>query len=816
MHDLRYAFRLIRQSWGFSLTVIAILALCIGANTAVLAVVNGAMLRPLPYPQPERLMQVIVRYQHEGASSAYDSHDGRTWFAIRNGAPSLDAAVYSDWITGVNLGVAGNGVYVKQQRVAAGFFRVLGVRPMVGREFTADEDRSGGPAAVVLSHALWHKYFHDDAGVIGRGVLLRGEPFTVVGVMPAGFRTDSKADLWTPLRPSTTGEGGGSNYTIIARINDGATRQQASAQLNSLVPELKKAGVYGKDVDVRRERQVDVSLGAIPMLEGVTSDLRQPLMLLWTAVGLVFVLGCVNIGGMLLARASGRIGEIATRLALGAPFSRIVRQLLIESTALGVLGGLAGAMVGWGALAGLREFGALTFPFLETVALDGRVLAGTLLLTLIAGIAFGLAPAWQATRVDLRSAQSGSRGVAGRKRFISLGALVGGQVALTVPLLFGACLFLHTFLYLWNLSPGFDPDHVMFARFSLEDARYKTSAKMNQLYDKALLRLHETPGIEAAAVSLTLPYERALNEGVRIGGSERVEATNLTYVTPELFTALRIPLLQGRVFSQADGPDSANVVVVNQAFVKRYIKNGEPVGQSIKIESPNEEMGKNRAIVGIVGDVLDKRAGWGDYGPVGRIPMVYMPATQFGGMGVHIWFSPKWVVRSSLDSAQVVKAIEDATRSADPLLPMASFHSMRDLKADALTFQRFLAVLAGTIAGLAMVLSAMGIYGLISNLVTERTKELGIRMALGSGVGRAIEVALRPGLTWVMGGVLVGVAASLGLERFLKSFLWGVQPGDPATLVGVALGLLLATVLASMIPASRIARLNPADTLRSE
>jgi predicted permease len=802
MHDLRYAFRLIRQNWGFSLTVIAILALCIGANTAVLAVVNAAMLRALPYPEPERLMQVVVRFQHEGASNAYDSHDGRTWFAIRDGAPGLEATVYSDWITGVNLGIAGNGVYVKQQRVSAGFFQVLGVRPLLGREFIADEDRSGGAAAVILSHSLWQRYFHDDASVIGRGVLLRGEPFTVVGVMPAGFRSDPDAELWTPLAPSTTGEGGGSNYVIIARIKHGASRQQGSAQLARLVPELKKAGSYRKDADL--------TLDVIPMLEGMTSDLRQPLMLLWAAVGFVFVLGCVNIGGMLLARASGRIGEIATRLALGAPFSRIVRQLLIESTALGLLGGLAGAIVGWGALAGLREFGAATFPFLETIALDWRVLAATLVLTLIAGIAFGLAPAWQATRVDLRSAQSGSRGVAGRKRFISLGALVGGQVALTVPLLFGAGLFLHTFLYLWNMTPGFDPNQVMFARFSLEDARYKTSAKMNQLFDKALARLHDTPGIEAAAVSLTLPYERALNEGVRIGGSERFETTNMTYVTPEFFTALRIPLLQGRVFGQADGPDSASVVVVNQAFVKRYIKNGEPVGQTIKIE------GKDRAIVGIVGDVLDRRAGWGNYGPVARIPMVYTPATQFGGMGVHIWFSPKWVVRSSLDGAQVVRAIEDATRAADPLLPMAAFQSVRDLKTDALTFQRFLAVLAGAIAALAMVLSAMGIYGLISNLVTERTKELGIRMALGSGVGRAIEVALRPGLVWVLCGLAVGAAAALGFERFLKSFLWGVEPGDPVTLVGVGLGLLLATALASLIPASRIARLNPADTLRSE
>jgi hypothetical protein len=266
MHDLRYAFRLIRQNWAFSLTVIAILALCIGVNTAVLAVVNSAMVRPLPYPEPDRLMQVVAVYQHEGASSSDDSHDGRTWEAIRDGVPSIDAAVYSDWITGVNLGVEGNGVYVRQQRVSAGFFRVLGVAPLIGREFISDEDRSGGAPAVILSHALWHKYFHDDPGVVGRSVLLRGEPFIVVGVMPAGFRSDTKADLWTALRPSTKGEGSGSNYGIAARLKRDSNRQTASAQLASLVPDLKKAGSYRKDAKV--------SLDVIPMLEGMTSDLR--------------------------------------------------------------------------------------------------------------------------------------------------------------------------------------------------------------------------------------------------------------------------------------------------------------------------------------------------------------------------------------------------------------------------------------------------------------------------------------------------------------------------------------------------------------
>jgi predicted lysophospholipase L1 biosynthesis ABC-type transport system permease subunit len=288
---------------------------------------------------------------------------------------------------------------------------------------------------------------------------------------------------------------------------------------------------------------------------------------------------------------------------------------------------------------------------------------------------------------------------------------------------------------------------------------------------------------------------------------EREVITNLTYVTPEYFAALRIPVLRGRAFSAADSVDSAKVCIVNQAFVKHYLKNGDALGQPLS----------DGVIVGIAGDVLEAEAGWGEFGPVSAVPEVYIPATQASAVSLlHTFMSPSWIVRSSLGGPEVARAMEDAARSADPLLPMAAFRSVRDLKLESLDFQRFLAAVAGAIAGLAMVLSAMGIYGLISNLVTERTKELGIRMALGSGAGKAVEVALRPGLLWVLGGVAVGSVAALGLERFLKSYLWGVQPGDPLTLVGVGIGLLAATALASLIPASRIARLNPADTLRSE
>ncbi len=805
MHDIRYAFRLIRQNWAFSLTVIAILALCIGANTAVLSVVNAAMVRPLPYPDPDRLGAVVAVFPR-GENPFENSVDGVSWELVRDRVPSLDSAVYGGGFgNGVNLGVNGSGAFVHQARVSTGFFRVLGVAPLIGREFSPDEDRDGGPPVVILSHAVWAKYFGQDRNIIGRGIHLRGEPYSVIGVMPAGFRFDEDADLWTPLKPSKTGEGGGSNYGMIARLRPGANWEQAKSQMALLTDDVRRLASFGKNSGVQ--------LGLAGIQQAMTQDLRRPLMILWAAVAAVFVLGCVNIGGMLLARSSGRVGEIATRLALGAPLSRIVRQLLTESIILGLIGGMAGVLAGWAGLEALRALGAESFSFLKQVDFDWRVLAATLVLTLIAGIGFGLVPAWQASRVDLRSTQTGSRTVAGRKRFVSLGTLVGGQVALTVPLLIGAGLLLHTFLYLWNMNSGFDPNHVLTARFSLQDSRYATSQKVNQLFDQVLARLRETPGIESAAASLTLPYQRALNQGMRLPGMPDSRTTNNVYVTPDFFATFRIPVLQGRVFTPSDSANSAPVAVVNQAFVNFYVKDQGVLGMVMRLG------GKPIEIVGVVGDVQEKRAGWGEFGPIAQVPTAYIPAAQTSDgflRTVHTWFPSNWIVRSPLPDRQVVAAIENAVRSADPMLPMADFRSINDLKAESLTFQKFLAALVNALAVLAALLTTLGIYGLVANLVSERTKELGIRMALGSTTGQAVGIALRPALKWVLAGVVVGIAASLGLERFLISYLWGVKPGDPITLFAVAGGLLLATALASIAPASRIVRLNPADTLRSE
>jgi predicted permease len=802
MHDLRYAIRLLARNWTFTLTVTLILALCIGANTAVLSVVNAAMVKPLAYPDPGRLAQVVRMYTR-GGDAFQTNVDGYVWELVRDRVPALEIALFRRTASSVNLGLNGNGVLVRQQRVSAGFFHVLGVAPAAGREFSREEDRDGGPPAVIISHGLWKRYFSGDPGVIGRAILLRGEPYTIVGVMPAGFEWQDQADLWTALRPSTKGEGSGTNYEMIARLRPGVSWQQAQAELALLTHEVRARGYLGSDV----------RMGIVGLQEGVTRNLRDPLKILWIAVAALFVLGVVNIGGMLLARSSGRVGEIATRLALGASAARVMRQLLIESVVLSLLGGLAGAAAGSAAVSALRSLGSASFPFLKFVDLDARVLLATLALTLLAGVSFGLFPAWQASRTDLRTAGSGSRSIAGPRRFLSLGVLVGGQVALAVPLLVGAGLLLHTFLYLWNLDPGFDPNHVLTARFSMQDARYATTQKMIRFYNQALARLDSTPGIESAAVTLTLPYERSVNIGFRMPGFADSQHADMIYATPGYFRVLRIPLLAGRVFTDTDTALSDAVAVVNEAFAAQYFKGQQTVGEILRFN------GQTVHVIGVVGNIQEKRAGWGDFGPIAHVPTLFIPAAQLSDDAsrlLHSFASPSFAVRSSLPGRQLIAAVEDAVRSIDPLLPIAEFRSINDLKLASLDQQRFMAALVDSLGVLAILLTALGIYGLIANLVTERTRELGIRLALGSTAARAIRTVLQPGLVWVLTGTIAGSIASFGLGRFLESYIYGIRSADPVTLGAVAAGIVFVTAVAAAIPASRITRLNPADTLRSE
>ena len=810
--NLGYAVRQLVRNPAFALTSLAILALCIGANTTVFSLVDAALLRPLPYPRPERLALVVTHIEGAGERYEQSSQDGRTWERVRDAAEGIDAAPFSSTPTGVNFAAGGRVDEVAQQRVGAGFFRVLGVPPAAGREFTADEDLPGGPAAVVLSHDLARRLFAGGAAAVGRRVLLRGEPHTVVGVMPEGFRTAAPADLWAPLRASTAGEGVGTNYGIVARLDPGVDWGRAEGSVQRAGQGALEERGFAPGVTAR--------LRLIPLQRGLTEGLRGRLLLLWAAVGVVLAIGCVNVAGLLLVRGAARRREVATRMALGGGRGAVVRQFLTESLVLAVAGGLAGVVLAWLGLAAVRAFAAESLGVWQVVRLDGRVLAVSAALSLGAAIVFGLFPALEATRLDLRSADRGGRGVAGARRRWPRRALVVVEVALGVVLLVGAGLLVRTLVHLRAVGPGFDAAGVVAGRMPLADARYTTRERVEALFARGLSRLREIPGVEHAGAGLSVPFERALNMPfvLRRGeapGEPRI--TTLTYVTPGYLEALGLPLLRGRLFTDGDGGGTGEVVVVNRAFVGAYLAAAES-GAGDVLGTHLEIAGGPRRVVGVVGDVLQVPS-WGDYEPIDAVPAVYMAVAQASDEFlrlVHTWFSPSWVVRTAGRRGETAAALDAAVRAAAPEIPFAGFHPVERVRARALTDERLQAALLCGFAAVALLLAAAGIGGLIAGSVTERTRELGIRIALGATPASAIAAAALPGVALAAAGVAVGSLGALAAGRALRHLLHGVGPHDPATLAGVALLLVTVAAVASLLPALRIARLDPARTLRDE
>ena len=817
--DLRYAARVLRKSPAFTFAAVLTLGLCIGVNTAIFSVVDAVLLRPLPYPEPDRLASVFTMYRSNGLQSDQIGQTGRTYQIVHQNATDLDSAPYSDWVTGVNFAAPSRVEYVQQQRFGTGYLRVIGISPMIGREFTEQEDRTGGPAVVILSNGLWKRAFHSDPSVVGRSITLRGEAFTVVGVMPASFQSNVPADLWTPLRTSTNGEGSGQNYGIVARLRPGVSWARANSQMEVIGAQAVKEMKLGADTSAQ--------MRLVSLQRGFSDEVRKPLLMMWAAVAIVLLIGCVNIASLLLARAAGRAREIATRMSLGSGRAAVLRQMLTESLVLAILGGLVGIGLGYLGLQVLEHLGKESLGLTpsgeagnlwQRVGLDYRVLAMTTLVSLLTSLLFGLFPAIQASRLDIRAglAEGGGRGAAGARNRWPRRILVVCEVALGVVLLVGAGLFIRTFAYLRGLNPGFDPANVLTAKLSLQDARYTTAERMNKLFNESLARIQELPGVESAAIGLSLPYERGLNMGfARMDGPNvdgKFHITDLSYVTPDYFRALRIPLLEGRAFALSDGPDAARVAIVNEAFAKRYLPEQEPVGSHLK--SGNEA----RVVVGVVGSVQQK-SGWGGLGPIAPIPTIYIPAAQTQDRFlevVHTWFSPAWVVRSRGANAGIGGEMQRSVAAIDPLLPFAGFRTMLDVRSRSYADQRFQTTLMSMLAGLALLLAAVGIYGLIANSVVERTRELGIRMALGATVSQAIRTVALPGIALTLGGVAAGSLLALGSVKMLRHLVWGVRTNDPATFFGVALVLIVVAGAASYIPALRIARLNPAETLRNE
>ena len=802
--DVRFAFRQLRKAPAFTTVVLATLALCIGINAAIFSVLDAVLIKSLPYPDADRLALLVTAHDK---GEVNDSQNGALFEAVRDGASLLEIAAYSG-SSGVNFASGGRAEFVKQQRVSTGYFRVLGVPPLFGREFTAAEDRPGGPAVAILSNRFWQRVFQFDPGAIGRAIQLRGEPYTVIGVMPQGFRTDAPADLWTPLRPQRTGEGGGTNYGVVARLRTGATWAAANSQLKAVSDSVKNAPGFPREYRDFEEQ-------VVPLQKALTGDSRSQLLLTWGAVVMVLIIGCINIAGLMLARAGVRHREVATRMAVGASRASIVRQLLVESVLLALGGCAIGIALGVKALDWLKALGAERLEVWHPITLDGRVVVAMLAIALLTALLFGLAPAVQTSRVDLRSVLvECGRGMAGGRRHWSRNVLVAAEVALSLVLLVGAGLLLRTLEYLNGLNPGFDARNVISAEASLQDARYSTSAAVNLLYQRTLDRIRAISGVESAAVALSLPYERPLNDAFKTldGDDTRGHGAEVIYVTPGYFETMRIPLRYGRGIRETDGVESAPVAVASQAFARKYFAHHQAVGGHIRMEGHTIE------IVGIAGDV-QQHSGLGNFGPLSVQPTLYVPAAQQGGkflQVVHGWFAPKWVIRATGNSAAVKAPVQAAVAAVDPLLPVAKFKTVDDLRGGVTLEQRYRASLFSILAGLALLLAALGLSGLISQAVHERTHELGVRLALGANASQAIRTMVRPGLLLAVAGVATGYVLSRIAAQMLEHLLWGVRPADPVTFVTTSALLLIVAALASLVPALRILRIDPAQTLRGE
>jgi len=804
--NLRYAVRQLRSNPGFTATVIITLALAIGANTAIFSIVNALMLRSLPYSHPERIGTIFT--QIRGASTTDERHhiSGEQWELLRDDVPALMSAVSGIRPAGVNLEANSHVEYIQAARISAHYLDVLTIHPIIGRNFAEAEDVPNGPKVAVLSYNLWRNVFGSNSQIVGRAIRLKGEPYTVVGVLPDGATTPLNADVYTAIHASHEGEGAGTNFDCITRLRDGASWQEADAQIN-------RAWLARKDrYELYDNPGAKVSYYSVPLQAGQSAVLRPQALALMFAAGFILFIACANLAGLMLARMLRRTSEIATRLALGASRWQIQKQFWGETLVLALLGGATGVCVGYVALRGLLHLLPEHFLPVADVPLDVRVLGFAVASSLLTSVLFGMLPASATHRFDLRGAISQrTASHASPVRFRQL--LIAGEVALTVVLLAASGLLIRTLIHLETLPPGFNANGVMTARASLDNVRYHDAAAFRKLLDESTAAMARIPGVQQAAVGLSLPYERALNNGGLLlsegkNAGQKV-VTGMTYVTPGYFSALQIPLLSGRAFTDADGPDSQQVVIINQTFARKFFGTENPVGL---------HLGKGDLIVGVVADVA-MAPGIDATAPLSDEQMMYVPAAQMGGRMLslaHMWFQPSWIVRTSGRVEGLTAQMQRALATADPDLPFSGFYRMSDLLAKTLATQRVEVALLATMAGLALLLSAIGIFGLVTNIVAQKTKEVGIRMALGSTIRDAMVHIGVPGARAAAVGLVVGFGLCVGVLRVMRSVLYGVAVYDVATMVSVVAVLASVTLIASSLPTLRIARIDPAQTLREE
>jgi predicted permease len=803
--NLKFAARQLWRNPGFTATVVLTLALSIGANTAIFSIVNALMLKSLPYSHPERMGTIYTRITGTRSSDERHHVNGEQWELLRDNVPALLSAISSARPSGINLQAGSQVQYLHAGRISQHYLDVLSIQPVIGRNFSDVEDRPHGPKAAILSYNLWRNTFASNPNLVGQSILLKGEPYTVIGILSDGITTPQNADLYTPLQASRGGEGSGTNFEAITRLRDGATWQVADTQIN-------RAWAHRSvSYELANNPGAQVTYYSVPLQKGQAATLRPQALTLMLAAALILLIACANLAGLTLVRMLRRMPEVATRMALGASRWQIQRQLWIENLLLAFIGGSAGIAVGFLALRGLLLLLPEHFLPVASVPLDSRVLTFTLLVSLLTSVLFGMLPALATRRLDLRAAIA-SRFVAGGDRLRLRQALIVSEVALTVVLLAASGLLIRTLIHLQNLPPGFNPTGVMTARASLDDVRYHDAAAFRKLLNESTLAMRQIPGVQHAAVGLSLPYERALNTGMQLSDGKEAGQTIMTsmnYITPNYLNTLQIPLLMGRNFTEADGPDTQHVAIVNETFARKFFHGTSPIGRYVD---------KDTMIVGMVADVAIA-PGLEVTAPLAGEEAMYVPAAQIEAKQLsllHVWFQPSWIVRTAGPVEGLTAQMQRALTSVDPNLPFSGFYSMRDLLAKTLATQRVEVALLSTMAALALLLSAVGIFALVANIVAQRTREIGIRIALGSTIRQAMLQIGAPGVRASALGLILGLFLCAGALRAMHSVLYGVGVYDMPTILTVALMLASVALIATAVPTLRISAINPAKTLREE
>ena len=798
--DLRYGARMLLKNPGFTLIAIVTLSLGVGANTAIFSVINGVLLSALPYPQPEQLAMVWCDNRRQGIPDDITSYPNFVDWRDRNKTFQGMAGVIS---SNLQLTGVGEPEEIRAATVSINFFQVISVSPMLGRGFTADEERPGSNRVVILSHALWQRRFGGDPGILNKTISLSGIQNTVVGIMPPKFQFPENAEMWRPLAPSDGMRAArfGFFLPVVGRLKPGVTRAQAQADLD----------VIANQIEQQFPDMSGYGVNVVLALEQTVGAIRRSLMTLFVAVLFVLLIACANVANLLLARAAGRRREVAVRAALGAGRWRIVRQLLTESMLLAVLGGALGVLLAWWGLRLLVDLSPANIPRLENIRLDGRVLWFSLGLSLLTGLIFGLAPALQTTHLKLGETlkEGGRTEAGGRSAQLIRGALIVAEVALTLVLLAGAGLLIRSFWRLQQVDPGFKAENLLTLRLSLPRSRYTDDAKAVSFFEQLQERLSALPGVVAVSATTDIMLRRlATSSSFTIENRPR-DPSELSLelpfdrVQPNYFQTMGIPLLQGRAFTAQDKRDSPSVAIVNETFVKRYFPNDDPIGKRFTFGAP----GPNAQWISIVGVVRDTKRQGVDQ-PIrieSWMPLAQSPA---GSMDV--------VLRTVGDPLALSNSAREAVWSLDRDLPIPRIQTMEQNLSERVAQRRLNMLLLGLFASVALILAAVGIYGVMSYAVTQRTNEIGIRMALGAQSGDVVGLVLKHGMALTLVGVAIGLIATFMLTRLMASLLFGVSATDPITFAAIAALLIGVALVACWIPARRATRVDPMVALRCE